>query len=91
MIKEYNFSRLVVSDPSDTPASLAEKVHALEYLHYPKVIGEMVEKLPDFLIKGPEELKTTVLSFQTYLCFPLKPVPQEEHQLSKDQQVDPFI
>ena len=42
-------------DPSDTPASLAEKVHALEYLHYPKVIEEMVEKLPDFLIKGPEE------------------------------------
>jgi len=42
-------------DPSDTPASLAEKVHALEYLHYPKVIEDLVVKLPDFLIKGPEE------------------------------------
>ena len=35
--------------------SLAEKVHALEYLHYPKVIEDLVVKLPDFLIKGPEE------------------------------------
>jgi phosphoribosylglycinamide formyltransferase 1 len=42
-------------DPSDTPDSLAEKVHALEYLHYPKVIEGLVEKLPDFLIKSPEE------------------------------------
>jgi phosphoribosylglycinamide formyltransferase-1 len=42
-------------DPLDTPASLAEKVHALEYLHYPKIIEGLVEKLPDFLIKGPEE------------------------------------
>ena len=43
-------------DPSDTPASLAEKVHALEYLHYPKVIEDLVVKLPDLLIKGPEEV-----------------------------------
>ncbi len=42
-------------DASDTPDSLAEKVHALEYLHYPKIIDDLVEKLPDFLIKGPEE------------------------------------
>jgi phosphoribosylglycinamide formyltransferase-1 len=42
-------------DPSDTPDLLAEKVHALEYLHYPKVIEDLVVKLPDFLIKGPEE------------------------------------
>jgi phosphoribosylglycinamide formyltransferase-1 len=42
-------------DPSDTPDSLAEKVHALEYLHYPKVIEGLVKKLPDFLVKGPEE------------------------------------
>jgi phosphoribosylglycinamide formyltransferase-1 len=42
-------------DPSDTPASLAEKIHALEYLHYPKVIEDLVVKLPDLLIKGPEE------------------------------------
>jgi phosphoribosylglycinamide formyltransferase-1 len=42
-------------DQSETPVSLAQKVHALEYLHYPRVIEELVEKLPDFLIKGPEE------------------------------------
>jgi phosphoribosylglycinamide formyltransferase 1 len=42
-------------DPADTPDSLAEKVHALEYLHYPKVIESLVEKLPDFSVKGPEE------------------------------------
>jgi phosphoribosylglycinamide formyltransferase-1 len=43
-------------EKSDTPGSLAEKVHALEYLHYPKVIEDLVLKLPDFLIKGPEEV-----------------------------------
>jgi len=43
-------------DPSDTHELLAEKVHALEYLHYPKIIEELVMKLPDFLIKGPEEV-----------------------------------
>ena len=42
-------------DPTDTTSSLAEKVHALEYLHYPKVIEDLVIKLPDLLIKGPEE------------------------------------
>jgi len=41
--------------PSDTPETLAEKVHSLEYIHYPKVIEDVVVKLPDFLIKGPEE------------------------------------
>jgi len=42
-------------DPSDTHDSLAAKIHALEYLHFPRVIEELVEKLPDFLIKSPEE------------------------------------
>jgi phosphoribosylglycinamide formyltransferase 1 len=42
-------------DHGDTASSLAEKVHALEYLHYPKVIEDIVEKLPDLLIKSPEE------------------------------------
>jgi phosphoribosylglycinamide formyltransferase-1 len=42
-------------DRTDTSVSLAEKVHSLEYLHYPKVIEDLVAKLPDFLIKGPEE------------------------------------
>jgi len=40
----------------DTPDSLAAKVHSLEYQHYPRVIEELVIKLPDFLINGPEEV-----------------------------------
>jgi phosphoribosylglycinamide formyltransferase-1 len=43
-------------DPTDTPSSLADKIHSLEYQHYPKVIEELVVKLPDLLIKGPEEV-----------------------------------
>jgi phosphoribosylglycinamide formyltransferase-1 len=43
-------------DPSDTPSSLAERVHALEYQHYPRIIEDLVVKLPDFLIKSPEEV-----------------------------------
>jgi phosphoribosylglycinamide formyltransferase 1 len=31
----------------DTPDTLATKVHALEYKHYPAVIEELVTKLPD--------------------------------------------
>ena len=34
-------------DPDETPGSLAEKVHALEYMHYPRVIEELVLKVPD--------------------------------------------
>lgn len=34
-------------DPVDTPLTLAKKVHELEYLHYPKVIEELVKNLPD--------------------------------------------
>jgi phosphoribosylglycinamide formyltransferase 1 len=41
-------------NPDDTPDLLAEKVHALEYEHYPRVIEEVVVKLPDFLIESPE-------------------------------------
>jgi phosphoribosylglycinamide formyltransferase 1 len=33
--------------PSDTPDSLARKIHALEYLHFPRVIEELIAKLPD--------------------------------------------
>ena len=33
-------------DPSDTPDSLAVKVHALEYEHYPKIIEELILRLP---------------------------------------------
>ncbi|MEI6047564.1 MAG: phosphoribosylglycinamide formyltransferase [Bacteroidota bacterium] len=42
-------------DPSDTADSLAAKVHALEYAHYPKIIEDLVVKLPDFLINGAEQ------------------------------------
>lgn len=34
-------------EPSETPESLAKKVHALEYLHFPRVIEELILKLPD--------------------------------------------
>jgi len=49
------FQERCIVDPTDTPDSLTAKVHALEYLHFPKIIEDLVEKLPDFLIKGPEE------------------------------------
>jgi formyltetrahydrofolate-dependent phosphoribosylglycinamide formyltransferase len=31
--------------PGDTPDSLAARIHALEHEHYPRVIGELVDKL----------------------------------------------
>jgi phosphoribosylglycinamide formyltransferase 1 len=34
-------------DPADTPDSLAAKVHALEYSHFPRVIEELVTKIQD--------------------------------------------
>ena len=34
-------------EPSDTPETLAARVHALEYEHFPRVIEELVAKLPD--------------------------------------------
>jgi len=43
-------------EASDTPKTLEKKIHALEYEHYPRVIEEIVVKLPEFLIKGPEEV-----------------------------------
>ncbi|MCS7019289.1 MAG: phosphoribosylglycinamide formyltransferase [Cytophagales bacterium] len=32
--------------PSDTPQSLAARIHALEYEHYPQVIGELLGLVP---------------------------------------------
>jgi phosphoribosylglycinamide formyltransferase-1 len=49
------FQEKCTVDASDTPESLAEKVHTLEYAHFPKVIEDLVVKLPDFLINGAEE------------------------------------
>jgi phosphoribosylglycinamide formyltransferase-1 len=34
-------------ESKDTPDTLAAKVHSLEYEHFPKVIEELVAKLPD--------------------------------------------
>ncbi len=34
-------------DPGDTPESLAQKVHALEYMHFPLVIEELLLKEAD--------------------------------------------
>lgn len=34
-------------NPEDTPETLAERVHALEYKHFPVVIEELVSRLPD--------------------------------------------
>jgi phosphoribosylglycinamide formyltransferase 1 len=34
-------------DPGETPESLARKVHTLEYMHFPRVIEELVLKLTD--------------------------------------------
>jgi phosphoribosylglycinamide formyltransferase-1 len=48
------FQTKVDVEPSDSHESLAEKVHALEYLHYPRVIEDLVVKLPDLLIKSAE-------------------------------------
>jgi phosphoribosylglycinamide formyltransferase-1 len=42
-------------EKSDTPDSLAKKIHNLEYLHYPKVIEDIVVKLPEFSVKSTEE------------------------------------
>ena len=31
-------------EPTDTPDDVATKVHALEYLHFPRIIGELLSK-----------------------------------------------
>jgi len=49
------FQKKCKVETTDTPDSLAQKIHSLEYLHYPKVIEDLVTELPDFLIKSPEE------------------------------------
>lgn len=42
-------------EPADTPDTLAHKIHALEYQHYPHVIEEIIIKLPEFSVKSSEE------------------------------------
>ena len=36
------FQARVNVDPEDTPDSLADKIHALEHIHYPRVIEEVI-------------------------------------------------
>lgn len=43
------FQTRCMIDPGDTPATLATKVHELEYKYFPVVIEELVEKLPDMV------------------------------------------
>ncbi|MDT0676394.1 phosphoribosylglycinamide formyltransferase [Autumnicola musiva] len=38
------FQTTVAIEPTDTPEILAEKIHALEYSHFPKIIEELLEK-----------------------------------------------
>ncbi|MDT0643615.1 phosphoribosylglycinamide formyltransferase [Zunongwangia sp. F363] len=38
------FQTTVNVEPTDTPESLAQKIHSLEYSHFPKVIEELLEK-----------------------------------------------
>ena len=37
-------------EPEDDHESLAEKIHALEYQHFPGVIEELVGRLPEFSV-----------------------------------------
>ncbi|MCD8185829.1 MAG: phosphoribosylglycinamide formyltransferase [Rikenellaceae bacterium] len=39
------FQAAVDVDPDDTPQSLASKIHALEYLHFPKIVEAEILKL----------------------------------------------
>jgi phosphoribosylglycinamide formyltransferase-1 len=46
--EKYDEGRIIFQDrcrifPNDTPEQIAEKVHALEYKHYPKVIERWIE------------------------------------------------
>jgi phosphoribosylglycinamide formyltransferase, formyltetrahydrofolate-dependent len=37
--------------PGDTPESLASRIHKLEYAHFPEVIENLIEKLPERIRK----------------------------------------
>ncbi len=42
------FQAKCIVEPGDDHESLAKKVHALEYAHFPRVIEELLRKLPEF-------------------------------------------
>lgn len=39
-------------DTEDTPETLATKIHRLEYLHFPRVIEEVIKGLPERSVEG---------------------------------------
>ncbi len=41
------FQEKVRIDPTETPESLAEKIHHLEHEHFPKVIGQVISELSE--------------------------------------------
>jgi len=41
---EIIFQASCAIDENDTPGSLAEKIHKLEHMHYPRVIGSLLQK-----------------------------------------------
>jgi phosphoribosylglycinamide formyltransferase-1 len=42
---EIIFQSFCKIDKNDTPITLAKKIHELEYLHYPRVINEVINKI----------------------------------------------
>ena len=44
---EIIFQESFEIQPDDTAESIAQKVHSLEYLHFPRVIEEVVKRLPN--------------------------------------------
>jgi phosphoribosylglycinamide formyltransferase 1 len=49
------FQQRLQVESSDTPDSLAKKIHEIEYRFYPKVIEDLVTALPDLSVNGPEK------------------------------------
>lgn len=43
---DYIFQASVTLDENDTPDSIAQKVHQLEYKHFPEVIQHILQNLP---------------------------------------------
>jgi len=41
-------------EPGDTPETLAARIHTLEYEHYPRIIEELLIKLPKRSESGEE-------------------------------------
>ncbi len=41
---EIIFQKTVIIEPDDTPNSIANKIHTLEYAHFPKVIEQLLDR-----------------------------------------------